>query len=340
MPLPTPLEDDVRTASDGEHVDGPNGGEAPTACAPREGLRSPGAAASMKKEPDWLKAAVTSDGVTVDRENAIIYGYVVAQEGPFKSEGRGEFDRKSLQAIVKLMKGKPNGLKVRFGHPTESDDGLSKFLGRARKPRMDRVRITRDGGEVVALEAVRADLHLDPTSFKTPSGDIGGYIIDRAETDPDSFSTSLVLKAEREYRIEKNGTPKKDADGNELPPLWRPVALHASDVVDTGDAVDGFLSAEGLAALPDGVVRQATALLDRQFAGQDRQVIEARCTAWLQRYLAWKFGPVVPADEPTEPPTPKEDEDISQEIPEAAAPYDPAADPLKLRIRRRRRRAS
>src|SRR6185437_11194621 len=114
-------------------------------------------------------------------------------------------------------------------------------------------------------------------------------------SDPEALSSSLVLKSDMEYRLDKQGRPLKDDDGNELPPLWRPTQLHASDVVDQGDAVDGFLSTSGVDSLPDAAVRRGTELLDKQFAGQPRETIKARCLAWLDKYLNLRFGEDVPA---------------------------------------------
>jgi hypothetical protein len=206
----------------------------------------------------WLRSNVTAPLVSVDREHNVIRGYVVAQQGPFKTPGRGEFDEQSLKTIVKLINATPKGLKSRFAHPSLSEDGIGKFLGRAREARLDKDR-------------VRADLHLDPSSFSTPSGDLGGYVMDLADSDPDAFSSSLVLKADKLKRTDKQGRPQKDEEGNELPPLWRPTELHASDVVDEGDAVDGFLSTD---SLPDAVLRRGAQLLDQQFGeGATRQRI-------------------------------------------------------------------
>lgn len=248
----------------------------------------------MPTEPQWLSAKTEGRVIGVDREAKVIRGYVVAQEGPFKSAGRGEFDTASLKQIVKLMKAKgPAGLKSRFTHPTMSDDGLGKLLGFAKNPSLDMVEVER-GGETVQLQAVRADLHLSPAAFSSPSGDLGTYVMDLAELHPQAVSSSLVLNVDQEYRIEKNGTPKVDDQGNALPPLWRPTALHATDVVDTGDAVDNILSPAGLGVDVDGLPLSALwkgcEMLDRVFAGQRREVIEARCRAWLDRYLAIRFG--------------------------------------------------
>lgn len=266
----------------------------------------------LPESPEWHQALAVSDKIGVDREKNVIYGRVVAQEGPFKSQGRGEFDLQALRTIKKLMEAKPNGLKSRFQHPTMSDDGLGKFLGRDKNPRMDKIMKPIGDGKFQELNVVRADLHLDPSSFTTPYGSLGTYVMDLAENDPDAFSSSLVLQTDEEYRLDPKGRPLKDDDGNDLPPLWRPKALHAIDVVDTGDAVDGFLSAQGIDALPDAVIRRGTELLDKQFAGASRETIRSRCLAWLDKYLTLKFGeeaaPALSAVEPEDEPTEIEDE--------------------------------
>lgn len=244
-------------------------------------------------QSNWLRAGLAkAKPIGVDRENNVIHGYVLAERGPFKSAGRGEFDDDGLRQIVALAKAKPAGLKSRFTHPSLSDDGLGKFLGRSKNVRMDGPR-------------VRGDLHLSAASHTSPSGDLGKYVMDLAESDPGAFGSSLVLEADEKMRLDAKGHPLADADGEPLPPLWYPKVLHASDVVDEGDAVhNGFLSSASLDALdldnlPDAVQRQGWAMLDRVFAGSDRGVIEARCLAYLNRYLSQKFGePPAPAATP------------------------------------------
>ncbi len=257
--------------------------------------------ATMPAESTWLKASVTERPTGVDREAGeagVIFGFVVAEEGPFKSEGRGEFNLKGLKGIVKLMKANgKNGTKSRFTHPDMSNDGLGKFLGRGRLPRLDT--IDRDG-ETVNL--VRADLHFDPTAVDEPVGGgkpLGTYVMDLAESDPDALSSSLVLNVDEEVRLEKDGRPKRDeVTGEVLPPLWFPTAIHAADIVDTGDAVGALLSGEGPA---NAILLKAAELLDTQFAGCPRAVVEARVLSYLGRYLSRRYGePVEEIEEPPE----------------------------------------
>jgi hypothetical protein len=246
-------------------------------------------AQQMRPSPSWLRANSVGRPVGVDREAKVLRGYVVAQAGPFKSDGRGEFDRQSLDAIVSLGNAESAGLKSRFTHPDMSNDGLGKFLGRAKEFSLGKAIDARSGQPV---EAVRADLHFDSSASKTPSGDLAAYVMDLAESDPDALSSSLVLRVKREYRLDEKGQRKTDDNGEELPPLWRPTELHSSDVVDTGDAVDGILSPEGIEVdgLPLGALWRGAELLDNIFEGQSRDAVEARCRAFLDRYLSRRFG--------------------------------------------------
>lgn len=233
----------------------------------------------MPLTPSRERLFASGPPIGVDRKNNIIRGYVLAQRGHFKSEGRGQFDDESLAKIVQLMQQKePKGLKSRFTHPGLSSDGLGSFLGRVHNPRVDNDR-------------VRGDLHLDRTAFDTPNGNLGKYVLDLAESDPDALSSSLVLSTEKIYILDEKGKQKTDDKGDPLPPIWRPTKLHFSDIVDTGDAVDGLLSAGvDVDGLPMAALWRGSELLDSVFAGQPAEVIRARCNAWLERYLSGRAG--------------------------------------------------
>lgn len=307
-----------------------------------------------KTLPDAMPAAPTSARylgpslrpVGVDRENEVILGYIVAQEGPFKTPGRGEFDKQAIGSLVKLGNAHAKGLKSRFGHPTLSNDGLGAYLGRLKSFRKDFLEVDdaeAEGGKR-RISIVRADLHFDPSAHSTPSGDLSTYLMDRIESDPSSLSSSVVIETDEEYRLDAKGRPQLDAEGNPLPPLWRPKRLHASDVVDTGDAVDGLLglSADGL---PDAVVRQASELLDAQFAGQPPEVVKARCLAWLDRYLGYRYPEFDDAEPPAlspevatvtdvEPEAPAPElTSVADAAPEPFDPFDPAVLAVEIAAR-------
>lgn len=268
----------------------------------------------MPAKPEWLRAAFNAKTGQIDREAGVIHGVILAEEGPFKSEGRGEFDRAAIRAVVKLANEKTGGLKSRWTHPGLSSDGLGKFLGRYHNIRSDTV--LRDAGQdesgralTTEMLVARGDLHFDQTALEEPVGGgkpLGLYVMDLAESDPDAFGTSLVLQVNEEFRIDKQGKREKDAAGNDLPPLWRPTKLHANDIVDEGDATHSFLSADMLAGLPDAIVRQGCELLDAQFANQDRETIKARLSAFVDRYLTHRFGDEEQVDATALPAAPAE----------------------------------
>ena len=257
----------------------------------------------------WLRADATGAPIGVDRNKAVLHGFVMAQEGPFKSQGRGEFNERGLKLVQKLARDEPAGLKSPFNHPTLSDDGVGKHLGRVQSVRMDSARIRRKG-EWLMVKAVRGDLHFDATALRTPpSGGrpLGQYVMDLAESDPDALSSSLVLEADEEFRLNKDGTRATGEDGTELPPLWYPKALHSADIVNVGDAVDGLLSAPQLAeALSVGTITPDLApllrfdrvaslgakFLDEMFKEQGQDELTDRVLAWLGRYLAYRFPDV------------------------------------------------
>src|SRR6478736_2517606 len=85
-------------------------------------------------EPHWLYARAAGRATGVDRGTGagVLRGYVVAQEGDFKSEGRGAFDRAALAEVVRLGNAARGGLKSHFTHADMSSDGLGKLLGRTR----------------------------------------------------------------------------------------------------------------------------------------------------------------------------------------------------------------
>ena len=173
----------------------------------------------MKKDLFRTDIARAGD-VRIDRENAMIRGFAVVSKGLTK-DSRGEFDDGSLDTVVELGNSAKIGIKSRFGHPNMSSTALGTFLGRVSNFRRD-------------ADIVRADLHIDKTAFDTPDGDLAGYVLNLAESDPEMFGASMVINWDPENREEL------DADGNSLPPFIRVTKLLSVDVVDDPAANDGF----------------------------------------------------------------------------------------------------
>lgn len=257
------------------------------------------------REPQMLRAMTTaSRPVKVDREKNVLRGYVVAQAGPFKSDGRGEFNLEGLQLLEQLGNAAKVGVKSRFTHPTACNDGLGNYLGRAKDFFLSES--VNAAGQTVP--AVRADLFFDETAMQTPpkgGKPLGVYVMDLAESDPDAISSSIVVKPKKVYRKKADGTLEVGPDGKELPPLWYPEKLLGSDIVDVGDAVDGLLSVDGLR---DEELRRGVDLLDHLFDGKGRQEISDRLMGFMDRYLNLRFG------EPEEIPTTPEPEAVDASV--------------------------
>lgn len=254
---------------------------------------------TMPAKPNYLRATTIGRPVGVDRKNNVLRGYVVAQLGPFKSQGRGEFDLQSLKDIVAIGNASTTGLKSRFTHPDMSSDGLGKHLGRSTNFSLGTALDARTKEKV---PAVRADLAFNKTAMETPPNGgrpYGEYVMSLAETDPDAISSSLVVNGVDFFLRDKRGLLMKVSEeeiGDETP-IWRPTILSASDIVDTGDAVDGLLSADW-DGLPLKELWQASQMLDGVFAGQSRDVVESRLNDYVQRYLNRVYGEPVPLETP------------------------------------------
>lgn len=267
--------------------------------------------AHLRGSHERLSSALSANPIGVDRGRNVLKGMVVAMKGDFKSPGRGTFDMTSLKAIVDMGNASRVGLRSRWTHPSMCTDGLGHHLGRVKNFFMGVA--TRYDGEKVP--AVRGDLHFDPTALREPVGGgmaRGTYIMDLAENDPDALSSSLVMDTNKERQLDAQGRPRVDENGEELPPIWRPRRLFASDIVDTGDAVDGILSSGdalsnlgGFASLFTGgtsldaiddlnlpdATRAGAAMIAKLWPALSRAQVAERLCGWLDRCLDERFGP-------------------------------------------------
>ena len=201
--------------------------------------------------------------LSVDREQRIIYGVSAAQAVEALGHGM-TLDGRTIAQVVEHGNAARNGVKSRFAHPGLSSDGMGKYLGRLRDFRQE-------GDKAIA------DLHLAASAFKTPDGDLGTYIMDMAEDDPDMFGMSMVVKGERFWTL-ADGTEIEavDPEGNARKrpenattqhPVLRVKQLMAVDAVDEPAANrDGLFAARHLWAT-NGLAQEAFADIDEYLSG-------------------------------------------------------------------------
>ncbi len=240
---------------------------------------------------------------SVDRAAHVIRGFSVAQIGEASGHDQ-RLDAKTLEQIVALgTAAGERGMKARFTHPTDCNDGMGKFLGRAKNFRLDGDR-------------VRADLHIADSAFKTPSGDLASYVMDLAEEDPQAFGASIVFDGTAEYELDESNVPKIDpVTKKKLMPVTRVTKLKAVDVVDTPAANGEGFFADDQRQTPAHVA----SALDRLPATSPAELV-SRAATFLSSYSELRFGQPIDrvaltqafsaalgAGLPTPPPEPKDD---------------------------------
>ena len=242
-----------------------------------------------------LSFAGSMKDARVDADRQLIRDFAVITEG----EALGHdfwIDRAFLAQVVEGGNAKKLGVKVRFTHPGLCNDGLGKFLGRAKDYRLD--------GNIV-----RADLHVSELADESPDGKLGSYILRMADKEPDMFGASIVFyhdpDAEKEFAEEN-----EDDDGDFVSPdeaneddlmHARLDSLASTDVVDDPAAnPGGFLSQpQELTALGELACRYVFGLRDAEppadiFGGLKPQRVRKFITEFLIRN-----GLTISGDTPT-----------------------------------------
>lgn len=152
-----------------------------------------------------------ADSRRVDRINNIIYGAALLKIGKVRDSRGWLVTRRTLEQVLEFSQQQANGVKARWDHPSRENSSLGAYLGQWQDFRIE--------GDML-----RADLHLSEISFKTPAGDLGSYVLDLAETSPDSFGASI------------SGNFAEDFDGHELSFS----SVLAFDIVDSPAGTDGM----------------------------------------------------------------------------------------------------
>lgn len=216
---------------------------------------------------------IMGDSLGVDRKREVIRGVAVMQFGDISEQDvRKQFvDKTTFDQFVMLANG-GKGAKARFTHPDMSSDGLGTYLGRWKNARIDG-------------DTARADLHISPRSHESPKlGDVGKYVMDLAESDPDVFGASMAVHLDEAAMREQ-----QREDG------YQPIRLrqlHAIDIVDTP-----ALTKSGLFSADVDIPSHVTELLDSHFAGVPQDELRDRAQSYLDRYLTNRYGVTPEVDE-------------------------------------------
>lgn len=113
-------------------------------------------------------------------EQGLISGVSVITRG--EALGHGVWiDATMLEQTAEAINATSKGIKSRFTHPSISDDGLGRHVGRV-------------FGASVQGDQVIADQHFSKSGHATPDGDLAGYLLNLAEEDPEAYGLSIVFK--------------------------------------------------------------------------------------------------------------------------------------------------
>lgn len=221
----------------------------------------------------WFRADVLRQlqTATVDSENGAIYCVAICTVG--EAKGHGVFLEQSfIEDTVKFGNQNKQGVKCRFGHPSMSGESLGTFVGRYHNFRVE-------GNKAIA------DLYLDETAKKTPSGDLYSYVLDMAEKNPDMFGASIVFKVGEYYYYNEDG--KRKVLNNDMADMVfvKMASLQGCDLVDEPAANDSLFSSTSSNS-------NKFAVIASQFLDAHPQILDFisknphKITEFLSRYTA------------------------------------------------------
>lgn len=223
--------------------------------------------------------------VRVDRAARVVFGCALMQAGdlnPGDSRNWTVTSETLFQAFELGNRGN-NGLKARFTHPNMSSDGMGSYLGRWKNLRLDG-------------DTLRADLHIADAAFSSPQGDLGTYVMEMADSEPDMFGVSLATELDLENLSEFEMQQQTTGDASAR---WSMqfTAVRAGDVVDEPAATRGGMF-DLMTVDQRNLPAQATALLQTYFGDAEPAVVRSRIDGFLDRYFSNK-GATMPDETPS-----------------------------------------
>ena len=224
---------------------------------------------TLKKMTNNFRSAVLRSAPETVRNRTIVRAKVI-EAGELNDDRPLYIDEVTLQQVAEHGNAAVRGIKSRWTHPSMSSDGLGSALGRARNFRVEG-------------SAVYADITILKTSDHSPKGNIGQYVLDMAEEDPESFGLSIVADFSDAMLDGLNNLEP----GEKIP--LRLKGLRAVDFVDEPAATRG-----GLFDIHDkrDLAPVVSSLIDEHFADVPQKEVVER----LLGFLSLHYGVDVMAD--------------------------------------------
>jgi hypothetical protein len=201
----------------------------------------------------WLKSEPTvalTKAPKVDADEGIIYGVVMAEEGPARGHGV-ELDEAFIRDVVRYDRAhyQDRGLKARFGHPSMSNEVMGTQMGFFKNYRVQKA--ARNGQTI--HQAV-ADLHLLAAANESPTHPgMREWVLKMAQEAPDFMMCSIVFMPQMYFQRDAEGKKVKveyDAEYGwltdpEMGPVYAQLADHYyTDLVEQGAATEKLFSAQ------------------------------------------------------------------------------------------------
>jgi hypothetical protein len=271
---------------------------------------------TAQKTGTFRTDTVNAPPVRVDRAARVVFGCSLMEVGDLNSGDSRPWtvSDATLQQALQMAGRGNNGLKARFTHPNMSSDGMGSYLGRWRNLRIDNGKL-------------RADLHIADAAFSSPQGDLGTYVMEMAENEPDMFGVSLATELDMESLATFDIMKERNPDSSRR---WEMsfTGIRAGDVVDEPAATRGGMF-DLLTVDNRNLPAQATALLSTYFGDAEPDVVRSRIAGFLDRYFANKGTLPMPDETPTATEPTEQPSTTIETPPEPAKPVhlDPVAEP-------------
>lgn len=233
----------------------------------------------------------------VDRKANVIYGCKVIQLGRVNDDRPFLIDQGTLTQVLTYAETQNNGVKAHFTHPDICHDGIGRYLGRWKNFRQDG-------------NAIYADLHLAETSFDTPHGNLGGYVLDVAEEVPEAFGVSIAAKVSDKT---KAAVEDWDEDSDETIP-YRMKGISSADVVgDPAATRGGLFSIETISDRRD-VPHFVSQFLDTYFADAEPNAVARQAVRLISSFYGVSVPTITPVASKFAKVPPAKPEDLKQYV--------------------------